>query len=57
MSDLAVLIVVGIVCFVFGYYTSMTYWYERADKGSLIEIKGKVYKLIEQEVEEKENGN
>ena len=27
------------------------------DKGSLIEIKGKVYKLIEQEVEEKENGN
>ena len=41
------------VSFIAGYYSSMTYWYERADKGSLIEIKGKVYKLIEQEVKEK----
>lgn len=42
------------VSFIAGYYNSMTYWYERAEKGSLIEINGSIYKLEKQDVKEKE---
>lgn len=40
------------VGFITGYYSSMTYWYERAENGSLIEISGSIYKLEKQDIKE-----
>ena len=47
-------LLLGIIGFIAGYYNSMTYWYERAENGSLIEIKGSIYKLEKQSLKEKE---
>lgn len=41
------------VGFIAGYYSSMAYWYERAENGSLIEINGSIYKLEKQDIKEK----
>ena len=46
-------ILLGVAGFIAGYYNSMTYWYERAENGSLIEINGGVYKLEKQDIKEK----
>lgn len=45
-------VILFVVGFVVGYYDSMTYWYERAENGSLIVIKGSVYKLEKQDIKE-----
>lgn len=52
MDNLLFGILLGVVGFIAGYYNSMTYWYERAENGSLIEIKGSIYKLEKQDVKE-----
>jgi len=46
-------LLLGVVGFIAGYYNSMTYWYQRAENGSLIEIKGSIYKLEKQVVKGK----
>ena len=54
-------LLIGAVGFIAGYYNSMMYWYERAENGSLIEIKGSIYKLDKldklekQDIKEKRN--
>lgn len=47
-------LLLGVAGFIAGCYNSMVYWYERAEKGSLIEINGSIYKLEKQDVKEKE---
>ena len=53
MNNTLFCVFIGIGSFITGYYSSMTYWYERAEKGSLIEIRGEIYKLEKQTVAEK----
>jgi len=53
MNGFLVILLCGI-CFIFGFAYSMSYWYERADKNEPITIRGKVYKLVEQDVSPKE---
>ena len=48
-------LLLGVAGFLVGYYNSMVYWYERAENGSLIEIKGSIYKLERQVIKEKQN--
>lgn len=45
-------VILFVVSFIAGYYSSMTYWYERAENGSLIEINGSIYKLEKQDIKE-----
>lgn len=54
MENFLFALLLGITGFVVGYYSSMTYWYERAENGSLIEINGSIYKLEKQDIKEKE---
>lgn len=56
MNGFLVILMCGI-CFILGFAYSMSYWYERAEKNIPITIRGKVYKLVEQNVIPKETGN
>lgn len=50
LSILLLITIVAIVAFCFGFANSMNFYYERAEKGTPFEAKGKIYRIVEVEI-------
>lgn len=51
METFGWLLLTGLVCFGWGFASNYEQWSKRAINGSLVEVKGKIYKIVEVEVE------
>lgn len=48
-------VIACVLFYILGYQTCVGGWYKKAENGSLIEIKGEIYKIEKQNIAEKIN--
>lgn len=53
MNNIWMLLFLCLCCFIWGFASNYKQWSKRAEKGDLVEIKGKIYKIVEVDVIER----